>query len=130
MQSHRAGFARPTPCCFVRLILAARPSGQAGDGSARLARRRIETPPRPLTRALRCAFAGRSDRATPPAALAGDQPARPASLQRANLTGLPHRRRRTPARAAIPAAQSVADNQKATVRFGQRRLVSSATDTA
>lgn len=91
---------------------------------------RCTTPTGPASPAFHRAFVGRSDRATPPAALAGDQPARPASLQRANLTGLPHRRRRTPARAAIPAAQSVADNQKATVRFGQRRLVSSATDTA
>ena len=92
VQSHRAGFARPTPCCFVRLILAARPSGQAGDGSARLARLRIETPPRPLTRALPRAFAGRSDRATLPAARAGDEPARPFSLRRANPPGQPPRR--------------------------------------
>lgn len=92
MPLNRAGFARPTPCHPDRLLIATRPPSQAGDESARLPRLHLEAPPHPLPRALRCALAARSDRATPPAAQAGDEPARPVSLRRATLTGQPLRR--------------------------------------
>ena len=92
MPLNRAGFARPTPRHLGRLDIATRPPSQAGDEFARLPRLHLEAPPHPLPRALRCACVGHRVRATPPADRAGDQPSRPVSLQRANLTGQPLRR--------------------------------------